>query len=459
MVLLGALVLLGPCQSQAIGPVAVPETWGGDFWSRARLTGNWGGSRDELGKKGVVFDVDLLATPQDVMSGGKDTGATMWGNATYTLNVDTGKAGLWPGAFINVKGDSSIGNSGYDEVGALVPVNAATLVPRPLHADTGLESASLTQFLNPKFGLLAGKIYTLDLMHGEFYGNYQSQFMNTALSIPMAFSLVPLSAFGGGAVFLPSEHLTLLALALDPDGEVMNNDIGDAFDDGVLLMFSAIGTIKPFGLAGHQTVSGMWSDKTRFSLDQDPSNIARMLATSKFPLLGDPGPVLTRILERRFPGLLVPVQPAERENDTWAVSYGFDQYLWQPSGDAKRGIGVFFNFGVTDGEVNPVEYSYLAGIGGNGVVAGRPRDTFGIAWARTEFSDEFVPFLRQRLDLGLNHEDAIEMYYNASITPWLSVSPSIQVVNSGMNKKLESNGNLDNLDTAAVFFLRTFVRF
>src|SRR2546422_7450003 len=30
-----------------------------DFMSRARLTGNWGGFRDELGKKGVVFDADL----------------------------------------------------------------------------------------------------------------------------------------------------------------------------------------------------------------------------------------------------------------------------------------------------------------------------------------------------------------------------------------------------------------
>jgi porin len=34
-------------------PVAVPETWGGDFWSRPRLTGNWFGLRDELGKKGL----------------------------------------------------------------------------------------------------------------------------------------------------------------------------------------------------------------------------------------------------------------------------------------------------------------------------------------------------------------------------------------------------------------------
>src|SRR5262249_4288205 len=51
-----------------------------------------GGFRDAMGKKGVVFDVDLLLTPQGVASGGRDTGAEFFGNAEYTLNVDTGKA-------------------------------------------------------------------------------------------------------------------------------------------------------------------------------------------------------------------------------------------------------------------------------------------------------------------------------------------------------------------------------
>jgi hypothetical protein len=30
-------------------------------------------------------------------------------------------------------------------------------------------------------------------------------------------------------------------------------------------------------------------------------------------------------------------------------------------------------------------------------ITGRPHDNFGIGWARTQFSDGFVPFLRQRL--------------------------------------------------------------
>ena len=84
-----ALVLLGGPAPASAQPIDVPNTWGGDFWSRPRLTGSWGGFRDELGKKGVVFDADLLLTPQGVLSGGRDTSAEFWGTAEYTLNVDT----------------------------------------------------------------------------------------------------------------------------------------------------------------------------------------------------------------------------------------------------------------------------------------------------------------------------------------------------------------------------------
>ena len=51
-----ALVLLGMADSTRAQPVDIPATWGGDFWSRPRLTGSWGGLRDELGKKGVVLE-------------------------------------------------------------------------------------------------------------------------------------------------------------------------------------------------------------------------------------------------------------------------------------------------------------------------------------------------------------------------------------------------------------------
>ena len=459
MVLLGSALLAAAPGLSVAQPVDVPPTWGGDFWNRPRLTGDWGGLRDELGKKGVVFDVDLLLTPQGVLSVGRDTGWEFWGNADYTLNIDTGKLGLWPGGFFKFMGESSFGDTVLRGSGALIPVNTMALLPKPNEPVSALMNATFTQFLSPKFGLWAGKLNTFDAFKTEFAGDPHTQFWNAGVNYPMTLAQVPFSAYGGGVIALPWEGAVFSAMAIDPGGTPTNNDISEAFDDGAMVVAAGQVAIKPFGLVGHQYLGGMWSSKTHLSLIQDPSNVATFLLEERFPRLGDPGPILREFLERFFPELLVPVQPANREDSTWAMWYGFDQYLWQPAGDPKRGIGVFFNFGASDGNPNPVKYIYQVGIGGKGVVPGRPDDNFGIAWARTQFSSDFVSFLRQKLDLGLDHEDAVELYYNAAITPWLNVAVDLQIVDSALNKELNSSGQLVNMDTAVVGGLRAYVRF
>ena len=373
--------------------------------------------------------------------------------------MDTQKLGLWPGGFLKVYAGSTFGESLFDDTGALVPANAAWLVGDPNEPSTTLMQASFMQFLSPKFGLMAGKFFTLVDESGQFTGNFRTQFMNTGLAIPMTFALVPISAYGGGVVVLPWEGVALSALVLDPGGTALNNDITEAFDDGVMVVATGQVAVKPFGRKGTQKLGFMWSDGDRLSLDQDPSNIARLLLTERFPLLGTPGPVLQRILERFFPQLLVPVQPANQEKSTWAMFYGFEQYLWHPGGDTNRGIGIFFNFGASDGEANPVKYSYSMGIGGKGVVPRRPHDTFGVGWARTEFSDDFLAFLRDRLGLGLEREDAIEIFYNASVTSWLNATLDLQIIEPALKKKLSSSGQLTDVDTTVVAGLRFYVRF
>jgi hypothetical protein len=72
-----ALLLVAPTTGMA-QPYPVPDTWGGDLLSRPRLTGDWGGLRDEMGKKGIVLDVDVILTPQAVATGGVETGVKFW---------------------------------------------------------------------------------------------------------------------------------------------------------------------------------------------------------------------------------------------------------------------------------------------------------------------------------------------------------------------------------------------
>jgi porin len=453
---LALIVIAAPGRTQ---PVDVPVTWGGDLSSRPRLGGDWGGLRDEMGKKGVVFDVDLLVTPMAVLNGGRSTGSETWGNLDYTLNVDTDKLGLWPGGFLKVSGDTGFGTNLNQKAGAIVPVNTATLIPGPNDHTTALMNATFTQFLSPKLGLVIGKFNTLDLGEQEFYGNYSTQFLNTAFAFPMTLEQVPVSAFGGGVIALPTKDINLSLLALDPNGTPTSNDLNSTFNNGVMLTGGAQVTIRPAGLVGDQGLGFSWSNKDRYSLEQDPSNLARLLLQTQFPRLGDPGPVLQQILARFFPGLLIPAEPPKQKSTSWAVNYAFDQYLWQPPGDSMHGIGVFLSAGASDGNPNPIKYAFIAGIGGKGV-PGRPNDSFGVGIARTQFSGAFIPFLRQRLNLGLDYEDSVEAYYNLTLTGWLSATADLQIVDPGLKKALNSSGlSLVNVDTATVAGIRLRARF
>src|SRR5271169_6482513 len=440
--------------------VDVPDTRGGDILSRPRLTGDWDGWRDDLAKKGIVLDVDLLATPQVVTSGGRSSNGAFWGNLDYTLNVDTQKLGLWPGGFFKFSADTGFGSNIFGDAGTIVPVNTAALLPAPNDRTTALTNATLTQFLSPQFGVIAGKINTLDLGATEFYGDYRTQFLNAVFNFPMTVQQVPLSTFGGGVLVLPRDDIVLSGLALGPNGAPISNDVSQAFN-GVMIVGNGALTIKPFGLVGHQSLGFTWNNAERFSLDQNPSNIVSLLLTQQFPRLANPGPVLEQILANSFPSLLVPTQPANHEDRSWTISYAFDQYFWQPDGDPKHGVGVFFGFGASDGNPNPVQYAFLAGIGGKGVVPGRPDDSFGLGLARTQFSDSFLPFLRQQFNLGLQREDAIEMYYNATITSWMNLTTDLQIVDSGLNRALSltTPRQLTGIDTGVLLGTRLRVRF
>jgi porin len=270
---------------------------------------------------------------------------------------------------------------------------------------------------------------------------------------------VPLSAFGAGVVYLPNHEVHLTGMLLDPSGTIKSNDLGHAFDDGVMAVLTGDVKTHFFGHPGHQNLLLSWSNKERTSLIQDPSNIARLLLTEKFPRLGDPGPILREIIEAKAPELLVPTEPLNTEESTWAAVYSFEQYLWQPADDPKHGVGMFFSAGVSDGRANPIKNSFTLGIVRKGAFKTRPDDNVGLGLSRTEFSDYFMSYLRDRFELGLDHEDVLELYYSAQLAPWLTLSPSFQAIRSGLVRTLDANHEFQDLDTTYLVGVRVGIRF
>ncbi|MCZ6804183.1 MAG: carbohydrate porin, partial [Proteobacteria bacterium] len=110
-----------------------------------------------------------------------------------------------------------------------------------------------------------------------------------------------------------------------------------------------------------------------------------------------------------------------------------------------RGWGVFLMAGLADEDTNPVQWSLAGGIGGRGLLASRPNDSFGIGYFVLDLKGGVVANI-----IGIKGaEQGVEIYYEAEITPWLHVTPDLQIVDPGLSAS----------DTAVIFGLRVNMNF
>jgi porin len=121
-------------------------------------------------------------------------------------------------------------------------------------------------------------------------------------------------------------------------------------------------------------------------------------------------------------------------------------------------MGIFGRFGASDGDANIVHYFYSIGVGGKGMITGRPSDGFGIGYYYIDISNPTLTGLFQKTKL-LRDEYGVEAYYNFAITPWMKLTPDIQFVRPAQKHEFNiDNGIADirrkEVDTATVLGLR-----
>jgi len=405
------------------------KTYSGDFWTRSTLTGDWGGIRNDLAKKGITFDVNLTQVGIGIISGGKDTGWEYGGRGNLTLNMDTQKLGLWPGGFLMVEVEGNFGNDVNFDTGALMPVNSNQFFPMPGGEELNIPAVTFTQFFSEYAGVLVGKLDTTSGDANEFaHGKGDTQFFNLALNFnPLAALAGPYSTLGAGVIIMPTKDpnsAIISMMAISSDGKANSSGFDTLFEGNTT--YAAEGRVKTdfFGLTGHQLVGGMYSTKNFASLEQN----------------------LRFIIERRT---------IEKKDNSWCFYYNFDQYLYEPK--KGSGIGIFGRFGASDGNPNPMHYFYSIGIGGKGVIPGRAQDTFGLGYYFIDVSNpKFTGPLGTRE--FLRDEYGVEAYYNIGITPWMKLTPDIQVVRPAQKKQIVGQDILTagtkDVDTATVIGLR-----
>jgi hypothetical protein len=145
-----------------------PAPFGGPWNSRPKLTGDWGGLREQLRDHGFTFDISATTYYQGIASGGLKDTFRFGGRNDYLLNVDGQKAGLWEGLGINLHGETVYGDSVNLLTGAVAPVNIGRSLPVPVGTVSALTAVKFTQALSENFILYAGKINTVDNVQQPF---------------------------------------------------------------------------------------------------------------------------------------------------------------------------------------------------------------------------------------------------------------------------------------------------
>lgn len=370
----------------------------GDLMNRPALTGDWGGTRQDLMEKGVRLDISYTQIFQGNVEGGLSQVCTNRGGLDIALSLDTTYMGLWPGGMLKVKGESGWGRSNNRKTGALLPVDTNGIYPEPGDNVMLLPELNYTQFLAPFLAITLGKYEPRDA--NAFAHDETEQFLNAAFNFnPVIGTTVPTSFLGAGFIIIPAEGIIATTLALDTEGTASEAGFDTAFRGGTTLLQSLEFTVKPMGLVGHQRVSFMWTDKVRTQLDQNPRAIIGAILTGSNAGLA-------------------------KSSGDWAFTYDFDQFLYMVPGSTTRGLGVFGRIGVTDGNVNPVEGFYSIGVAGRGLLDGRPDDSFGIGYYYLHVSRDLpAPLARRARD-----EQGMELYYNIAVTPWCHITPDLQII-------------------------------
>src|ERR1044071_3347417 len=387
------------------GEAPSPTPYSGDVWNRATLTGDWGGLRNEWAAKGVTLDANITQVGQGVVGGGKSGAWEYGGRADTILNLDSGKLGLWPGGFFNFEMEGNWASAVNNKTGALMPVNSNQLFPLPPGNIFGVSAWNFTQFLSPYFGLGIGKFATITANSGDMnefaHGKGDSNFMNMALNVnPLVAFTVPYSTLGTGLIILPTKdpkEAVVSLFLMSASGNPTNSGFGDLNDDNLLVVAEGRLRTDFFGLTGHQLFGTTFSNKKFTSVDQ------------------------------RLDRDVIENGTLKAAKGSWNIYYNFDQYLYEPTKGVDRGVGIFTRFGVGDGNPNFMKFFASFGVGGKDMFESRPNDKFGLGYYFINISNPTIqgPFQTTKL---LRDEYGFEAFYNVALTPWLLLTPDLQVI-------------------------------
>ena len=371
-----------------------------DLWTAKRLTGDWGGVRNDLEDLGVRFKIDVVNQLMVNMRGGKETknGHDTAGSYEFNLYLDFEKMKLIKGAEFWIRGKGTWGGDASDfdkeKIGGLFKTNQDASAEEPIFVDKWHWRQRLCQ---DRFEFRIGRMEPVkDLFDtSKIIGHEDKYFLNRAL---VRNATIPSKK--GLGIFLNwkiTDTIYVSAAALDAHARDRQTNFHTAFhDEDEFRFFGEFGWKPRFAsrrgkLWGHYRV-GTWYDPTT---------------------------------KQRFFDTLDGLRAERYDSEDWGFFCGFDQMVWKENVKPKdkQGIAVAGRYGYASGEVNQVEHFWAAAIQYQGLIPTRDKDVLAFGIGQGILANEY-----SRVHPGADRETVYEMYYAIRVAPWLTISPDLQYI-------------------------------
>jgi hypothetical protein len=414
------------------------------------LLGDPNCKRSELAERGVFVDMYSTTAFQNVMSGGLKTGNSYFQNTQLTVNLDTERAGLWPGGLFHFTVQSRYGSSPDNSftAGAFAPEYTGLELPGPLFwQDTLPSEYFLTQAVSKEFIFILGKINGLFIADQTLFGDrFRYSFSNSNfMKNPIYNNFFNTTTLAAIAVWEPTPWVTIAGGVHDPYTEP-NTFAANAFHNGEVNLYGQpIFTYKAGGLPGQIVLAFNWSNEPKLDLESpfeqlSPAEIPQAVNA----LLGNVSP----------DGL-----PANFRKDAFFALSNFSQYLFvkeeDPSetdeklrtGQPLRGIGVFGRFGQAGpAALNMVNSAASVALLGRGLLDSRQYDSFGMGFYYNGISRDLKNSITQLTGgTTVKNENGIEIFYDFAITPAINFNFGYQHIWNPLTPSVTANRNHTDL--------------
>jgi porin len=379
-------------------------------WSRF-LLGDFFDLRPLMEAEGLTFYTSFTQFEQGVAAGGFQQAFRWGGKFDMLAHADTDKLGLWDGGTLDLFAESRLGQSVDGFAGTYSPPNLAMFFPVPGQDITAITGLKFTQAISDGFGFFFGKLNALN-GDPERFLKYPltSRFWNAAFNFNLALDRYPYSTPGAGFYFAPERGPALAFQVLNTYSAPRTSGLENLGRNGVFLYGQAAQPTEFFGLQGRQVFAGLFG-------------------TGSFSDLAP-----TSFIELPTGAAVAP-----RKQGTWTLLWNIEQPLVVDPENPDRGLGVYVQTGLGDGNPNPVRWFLSVALCGNSPLPGREGDTLGVGFYHLGPSTQAKTSVP-----GLRDEQGVELYYNIRIAPGCHLTPDLQLLHPG----------LAPVDNAVVFGVR-----